>query len=99
VQLKSTELAVGDLDQIEAYIAQENSPVVATDVVLKVIDAAELLLPAHPHAGRPGRLNGTCELVINGVPFIVIYRLVESVGQLQVLRVMHDSQQWPTKTF
>jgi addiction module RelE/StbE family toxin len=98
VQLKWTELAAADPDRIEEYISEGNSPVVATDVVLNGIDAVELLLPEHPHAGRPGRLKGTRELVINGVPFVVIYRIVESVGQLQILRVIHDSQHWPVGT-
>jgi toxin ParE1/3/4 len=98
VQLKWTDLAEVDLDRIEDYISQENDRVVAIDVVLKVINTTELILPNHPHAGRLGRLKGTRELVVDGVPFVVIYRIVESLNQLQILRVMHDSRRWPPES-
>jgi addiction module RelE/StbE family toxin len=95
VQLKWTDLAAKDLDHIEAYIATENNPLVAIDVVLRVIDTSELILSSQPKAGRPGRVQGTRELVIEGVPFILVYRIVDRVGQVQILRLLHDAQQWP----
>ncbi len=95
MQLKWTDLAEKDLDNIETYIATENSPLVAVDVVLKVLNSCELILSNHPQAGRPGRVSGTRELVINGIPLIVVYRIVDRLDQLQILRVLHDAQQWP----
>ena len=95
MQLKWTDLAGEDLERIEAYITQENSPSVAIDVVLRVIETTEMILPDHPSAGRIGRVKGTRELVIDGVPFIAVYRLVERLSEIQVLRVLHDAQQWP----
>jgi plasmid stabilization system protein ParE len=47
-----------------------------------------------PHAGRPGRVPGTRELVIADTPFIVIYRVVAKT--LQVIAVLHAAQKWPT---
>lgn len=96
MQLKWTDLAEADLDKIEAYIARESSPGVAIDVVMTIIDTTHLLLPNHPGAGRLGRLKGSRELVIDGLPFIVIYRQNHALNQLQVLRVLHDAQQWPS---
>jgi toxin ParE1/3/4 len=93
VQLKWTDLADTDLEKIEAHIAQENSPVVAIDVVMNIIDSTHLILPDHPRAGRQGRLKNTRELVIDGVPFIVIYRENISTNHIEVLRVLHDAQQ------
>lgn len=95
MQLKWTDLAEKDLDNIETYITTENSPLVAVDIVLKVINSCELILSNHPQAGRPGRVSGTRELVINGIPLIVVYRIVDRLDQLQILRVLHDAQQWP----
>ena len=95
MQLQWTEPATQDLDRIEEYISRENSPIVAIDVVLRVIETVETILPAHPRAGRIGRVTVTRELVVEGVPFIVIYRQVGS-DQLQVIRVLHDAQQWPS---
>jgi len=63
------------------------------DGVLRGIDKVEGLLPEHPRIGRLGRVEGTRELVIDGLPYIVIYR--EAVQEIQVLRVLRDSQQWP----
>lgn len=96
MQLKWTDLADTDLEKIEAHIAQENSPIVAIDVVMNIIDSTHLILPGHPRAGRQGRLKNTRELVIDGVPFIVIYRENISTNSIEVLRVLHDAQQWPT---
>ncbi len=95
MQLKWTDLADADLDQVEAYIAQENSIVVAIDVVLTIIDTTEMMLSNHPEAGRLGRVKNTRELVINGVPFIVIYRELKTLQRIEILRVLHDAQQWP----
>ncbi len=65
-------LAAQDLEQAGAYIAQEN-PTSSVQVVLRIIKAAELLVD-QPSIGRPGRIEGTRELVIKGTPFIVPYR-------------------------
>ncbi|MFT6202141.1 MAG: addiction module RelE/StbE family toxin [Candidatus Endobugula sp.] len=96
MQLKWTDLADIDLDKIEAYIAKENSPLVAIDVVMSIVDSVYLILPDHPRAGRQGRLKNTRELVIDGVPFIVIYRESSSTSTVEILRVLHNAQQWPT---
>lgn len=92
MRLRWTNLASDDLDHIEAYIA-EDDPLIAMDVVLRVIDKVELILPEHPTAGRIGRVEGTRELVIDGLPFVVVYR--EFPSEIQILRVLRDSQQWP----
>jgi len=96
VQLKWTDLSEIDLDKIEVHITQENSPIIAIDVVMNIIDSVHLILPDHPRACRQGRLKNTRELVIDGVPFIVIYRENISTNCIEILRVLHDAQQWPT---
>ena len=96
MQLKWTDLAESDLEKIEAHIAQDNSPTVVIDVVMNIIDSTNLILPEHPRAGRQGRLKNTRELVIDGLPFIVIYRENISTNYIEVLRVLHNAQQWPT---
>ena len=94
--LKWTDLADIDLDKIEAYITQENSPTVAIDVVMNIIDSVHLILPDHPREGRQGKLKNTRELIVDGVPFIVIYRAHINTNSIEILRVLHDAQQWPT---
>ncbi|SOB74614.1 addiction module toxin, RelE/StbE family [Marinobacter sp. LV10R510-11A] len=89
MRLKWTDLADIDLEKIEAYIANENSSLVAIDVVMDIIDSVYLILPDHPGAGRQGRLKSTRELVIDGLPFIVIYREDTRANCIQILRVLH----------
>ncbi|MBU2751099.1 type II toxin-antitoxin system RelE/ParE family toxin [Acidithiobacillus thiooxidans] len=48
-----------------------------------------------PKMGRAGRLLGTRELVVSGTPFIVVYRVQEEVGEVQVIRFLQGAQQWP----
>jgi toxin ParE1/3/4 len=59
------------------------------DRILAGID----ILERYPNLGRPGRLQGTRELVITGTPFIVFYRLQES--QVEILGVLHAARKWP----
>ena len=93
MQLKWTDLADSDLDNIEAYIAKENSSLITMDVVMKIVDSVYLILPDHPRAGRQGRLKNTRELVVDGAPFIVIYRENMSANTVEILRILHDTQQ------
>lgn len=95
MRLQWTEPATQDLDKIEEYISRENSPIVAIDVVLRVIETVEIVLPTHPRAGRIGRVTGTREFEVERVPFIVVYRQV-GPEQLQVIRVLYNAQQWPS---
>lgn len=94
MQLKWTDLASKDLDEIEIYIAKDNSVSVAIDVVLKIIDRTEMILMEYPHSGRPGRAKDTRELVIDNLPYLIVYR-IQHINEIQVLRVLHTAQQWP----
>ena len=85
--------ALLDLDQIETYIA-EDSPATAVDVVVKIIKAVSLL-GAQQGIGRTGRVPGTKELIVPGLPYIVPYRVKD--GEVQVLRVYHTSRKWPDR--
>ncbi|OGA06153.1 MAG: hypothetical protein A3D95_02585 [Betaproteobacteria bacterium RIFCSPHIGHO2_12_FULL_69_13] len=87
-----TRRAERDLDAIAEYIGAEN-PAAAATVVLEIIGQVEALLPAYPAIGRPGRVGGTRELVIRGLPYIVPYRL--RGDDVELLRVLHTSRRWP----
>jgi addiction module RelE/StbE family toxin len=94
LRLRWTRIAERDLEEIAAYIESDN-PAAAARVVLEIIDQVESLLPEHPAIGRPGRVAGTRELVIGGLPYVVAYRV--SGGELQLLRVLHTSRRWPSR--
>lgn len=91
MQLKWTDLADIDLEKVEAHIAEDNSPIVAIDVVMNIIDSTYSILPEHPCAGR---VKSTRELVIDGLPFIVIYREHVTANCIEILRVLHEAQQF-----
>ena len=92
MRLRWTKLAERDLDQIAAYIGQD-SPAAAARVILELIDQVESLLINHPGIGRPGRVIGTRELIISGLPYIVPYRVRDR--DIEILRVLHTSRRWP----
>lgn len=46
-----------------------------------------------PHRGRPGRRDGTRELVIRGLPYVVVYTV--GSARIAILRILHTAQEWP----
>ncbi len=93
MQIRWTKGASDNLDEVEAYIGQDN-PRAAIETVLKVINSANQLAK-YPAIGRPGRIEGTRELVILDTPFIVPYRIKNKT--IEILRVFHHAQKWPKK--
>jgi toxin ParE1/3/4 len=76
------------------YIAQDN-PRAALGQLDRIEHQTDLLIE-QPEMGRPGRKQGTRELVISRTPFIVVYRIK---GQrIELLRLLHGAQQWPPAT-
>jgi toxin ParE1/3/4 len=73
------------------YLAQD-SPLAAL-TQLDEIERQIERLRAYPALGRPGRVDGTRELVINRTPFIAVYR-IES-GMVRILHFLHGAQRWP----
>ena len=85
--------ALNDLDAIREFIAQGNSAAAAR--VRTVIQTAVLRLADYPNLGRAGRVEGTRELVVADLPYIIAYRVVEN--QLRILSVIHAARQWPRR--
>jgi plasmid stabilization system protein ParE len=50
-------------------------------------------LTANPSLGRPGRVDGTRELVVAHAPYIAAYRIHEN--ELQILAIIHTARLWP----
>ena len=92
MRLRWTRLAEGDLEAIAGYIGQD-SPAAAPRVVLELLDQVESVLARNPAIGRPGRVLGTREFVIAGLPYILAYRVRGT--DLEILRVLHASRRGP----
>jgi toxin ParE1/3/4 len=86
-----TRLALVDLDSAYDYAAEER-PAAAIRAVER-IEKAVAALCRHPEIGRPGRVDGTRELVVTGTPFIVPYRI--KAKRIEVLAVLHGARRWP----
>lgn len=72
---------------IVAYI-QEDDPAMAETVARRILKATEQL-SAFPGSGPPGRIEGTREKVVQGMPFVLVYRVATPGGHVEILRVMH----------
>lgn len=91
MRMRWTEGANGNLDQVEEYIAQDNPPA-AVATVNKIIEAAQMLTD-YPTVGKRGRERGTRELVVAGLPYIIIYAVHRE--ELVIIRVLHTAMKYP----
>lgn len=86
--------ALDELKQIVRYIAQENPPA-ARRVAAAIRQAGNAL--GERAIGRKGRVTGTYEKSVTGIPYIIAYAigaLHDSGEAVSILRVIHTSRQW-----
>ena len=89
-ELEWLELARTDLLGIVDYISDDNP-----DAAQRVKDDIEMKakkLSEFPKIGRPGRVEGTRELIVWS-NYILVYQ--EDALTVRILRVLHAAQQWP----
>lgn len=91
--IRWTKRAVRRLDEIGAYIAQDN-PTAAARVVARLVSAVDALAE-HPAMGRAGRVRGTRELPLADLPYIIPYRVTSQ--DIGILTIIHTAQQWPVE--
>lgn len=84
-------LAYKDATDIADYI-QLGNPAAALNVI-EEIQTQIAILEHHPNMGRPGRVSGTRELIINRTPYIAVYLI--SKKAVTILRILHGAQRWP----
>jgi len=84
-------LALRDMREIATYIAQD-SPKAGKAVVERIWQEGQRLCSLADR-GRPGRVPGTRELVLDSLPYFLAYRVKGRT--VQILRVIHTSRQWP----
>lgn len=83
--------AADDFTSIIQYIRERN-PSAALEMARTISKGIERL-PEFPLRGRPGRIEGTRELIFPSTPFLVVY--VVGSEKLEIVRVLHSAQRWP----
>lgn len=87
--------ARSDYLRIIRFIAQENPDAaerVADDLDGAVVGLGEMAI------GRPGRVSGTYEKVVSGLPYIIAYAITVEADHgetIAVLHVIHGARDWP----
>ena len=80
MRVKWSRKALLNLDYAVECIAADN-PTAAAKVAQRIWDVSQMLAD-QPGMGRPGRVAGTRELVISGLPFILPY--TEKAGAVTI---------------
>ena len=83
--------AAQDLFRIIEYIRAENAP--ASLRVARAIYESVGSLQSFPYLGRQGRVEGTRELPVPSLPFLVVYRVTSE--HVEIAGVIHGAQRWP----
>ena len=91
MELRWTEAAVGDLEQIANHLF-EKAPARAAELVREIYQAPSALLN-FPYRGRPGKKEGKRELVLSPLPYVVVYQISKDV--IHIARILHGAQKWP----
>jgi toxin ParE1/3/4 len=91
--LRWSKRAWSEWQALQDYIASDN-PAAAERVGADILRALEL--PRRfSESGRPGRVEGTREIVITGTPYLAAYEVHDDV--IYVITVQHGAQEWPSR--
>jgi toxin ParE1/3/4 len=91
MRLRWTIAAADDLEGIAEYLF-EKSPQIAAQLIRKIYESPSRL-ETYPKLGRPGKKEGTRELVLAPLPYIVVYQIMGDAAY--ILRILHGAQDWP----
>ncbi|MDY0242519.1 MAG: type II toxin-antitoxin system RelE/ParE family toxin [Rhodospirillaceae bacterium] len=88
MRLVFAEPAERDLGNIIDYIALDN-PAAAEKVFRAIITTAGRLT-RFPEIGRIGRVSGTYELIVTGLPYLIVYQV--TADTITVVAVFHGAR-------
>jgi addiction module RelE/StbE family toxin len=83
--------AYEDLACIHRHIREDDASAAAR-VVTAIYNGASALT-TFPNRGRKGRVEGTRELPLPPLPFIVVYRILQNF--VEIVNILHGAQRWP----
>lgn len=79
-----------DIENIHDYIENHN-PRAATEVAARIRYAADRL-GILPFIGHVGRVQGTHEWVVVGLPYVIVYEVMSSADEVAIIAVFHCAQ-------
>jgi len=82
--------AADDLESIYRYLLQHH-PQFAESTV-RTINRQIKSLKKSPNRGRPGHREGTRELPISALPYVVVYAV--KIDAIELLHIYHGAQDW-----
>jgi toxin ParE1/3/4 len=88
MRIRWTPAAAADLQHISDYL-RDHHPHYRQPTMRKLYEAIGSL-KAVPHRGRPGRENGTREILFPPLPYVAVYRVKEQT--IEILRIYHSAQ-------
>jgi plasmid stabilization system protein ParE len=91
MRLRFTARARRHLNDIALYIAERN-PDAAHAVGCRIREVTELL-PHLPYLGREGTLPNTREMVVPGLPYVIVCQV--EADTVDVLGIYHAAQRTP----
>jgi addiction module RelE/StbE family toxin len=91
MRIRWTPAAAADLKHISDYL-KEYHPHYRQPTLRKLYEAVRSL-KHWPQLGRPGREEGTRELLFPPLPYVAVYRVKEQT--IEVLRIHHGAQDRP----
>ena len=83
--------AANDLESIHHFL-EENRPTYTQSAIQRLYDAARSL-KQFSHRGRIGQQNGTRELLVTPLPYIIVYGVEHDI--VHIFRIMHTSEDRP----
>lgn len=91
MRIRWSPAAANDFSHIINYIRRDS--VQAAERVARTIYEAASSLAQFPNRGRVGRVEGTGELLLPSLPFILVYRIARDA--VEIANVIHGAQKYP----
>jgi addiction module RelE/StbE family toxin len=88
MRIRWTPPAAADLQSISDYL-REHRPQYRQPTMRKLYERIRALKDA-PCLGRPGRIEGTREILFTPMPYIAVYRVREQT--IEIWRIWHTAQ-------
>jgi len=91
MQIRWTPAAAADLQNISDFLKERHPGY--RDRTMRNLYATIRGLKQWPERGRPGREEGTREILFPPRPYVAVYRVIEQ--SIEVLRIYHGAQDRP----